>query len=71
MAGANRYLEQFYMAQHNAEFAVPATAEGSAFIPYIDGHLPEILCEQYERIVGNDNCVSFSTMKLQDRKSTV
>jgi transposase len=65
MMSANRYLEQVYMGQHNAEFAVPATAEGTAFIPYIGGRLPEILCEQYERIVGNDNCVSFNAMKLQ------
>ena len=65
MAGANRYLEQVYMAQHNAEFAVPATSEGTAFIPYIGGRLPEILCEQHERVVGNDNCVRFGGMKLQ------
>ena len=65
MEKANLYLAEVYMAQHNVEFAVPATAEGTAFIPYIGGRLPEILCEQHERIVGNDNCVSFNTMKLQ------
>ncbi len=65
MADANRYLEQIYLPQHNEEFAVPATAEGSAFIPYIGNNLPDVLCEQHERIVGNDNCVSFKTMKLQ------
>jgi hypothetical protein len=27
--------------------------------------LPDVLCEQHERIVGNDNCVSFAGMKLQ------
>ncbi len=63
--GANRYLEQVYMARHNAEFSVKPAAEGAAFIPYIGGRLPDILCEQHERVVGNDNCVSFGGMKLQ------
>jgi transposase len=65
MTEANRYLERTYMAQHNAEFKVPASAEGTAFIPYIGSNLPDVLCEQHERIVGNDNCVSFGGMKLQ------
>lgn len=65
MAEANRYLEQVYMPRHNAEFSVPATAQGTAFIPYIGNNLPDVLCEQHERIVGNDNCVSFKAMKLQ------
>ncbi len=65
MASANRYLEQVYMARHNAEFSVKPAAQGTAFIPYIGGQLPEILCEQHERVVGNDNCVSFEGMKLQ------
>ena len=65
MADANRYLEQIYMPQHNTEFAVPASAQGTAFIPYIGNNLPDVLCEQHERTVGNDNCVSFKAMKLQ------
>ena len=65
MAEANRYLERVYLPQFNAEFTVPASAEGSAFIPYIGNNLPDVLCEQHERVVGNDNCVSFAGMKLQ------
>ena len=85
MASANRYLEQVYMARHNAEFSVKPAAQGTAFIPHLGGRLPDILmellairlsqqttlakslvmCEQHERIVGNDNCVSFGGMKLQ------
>jgi hypothetical protein len=64
-AAANRYLEATYMPRHNAEFAVPAAELGSAYVPFIGGGLKEILCEQYERVVGNDNCVSFGPMKLQ------
>ena len=33
--------------------------KGSAFIPYIGHALDDILCEKYERVVGNDNCVAF------------
>jgi hypothetical protein len=62
---ANRYLEQVYMPNHNAEFALPVPEAGSAFVPYIGTQLPDILCSQFERTVGNDNCVSFEGHKLQ------
>jgi hypothetical protein len=39
--------------------------EGSVFIPYGGNDLKDILYEQHERVVGNDNCVSFRNMKLQ------
>lgn len=65
MDAANRYLEGVYMARHNAEFALPAREAGSAFVPYIGAGLPDILCEQFERTVGNDNCVSFEGRTLQ------
>ena len=65
MTEANHYLEQVYLPQHNAEFMVPASAQGSAFVPYIGNNLPDVLCEQHERILGNDNCVSFEGKKLQ------
>lgn len=62
---ANRYLEEVYRAQHNAEFAVPAVQPGTAFVPFIGGSLPDILCEHHERVVGNDNCVRFESRCLQ------
>lgn len=65
MQQANAYLDQVYLARHNAEFAVPASEPGSAFVPYIGSGLADILCEHHERTVGNDNCVSFETLKLQ------
>ncbi len=65
MDAANRYLEQVYMPNHNAEFALPALESGSAFVPYIGTRLPDILCAQFERTVDNDNCVSFEGRKLQ------
>ena len=65
MQQANAYLEHIYLARHNTEFAVPAAEPGSAFVPYIGSGLADVLCEQHERTVGNDNCVSFQTLKLQ------
>ena len=65
MASANRYLAEVYCPQFNAEFAVLAREEGSAFVPWIGGNLDDILCEQIERTVGNDNCVKFEGLNLQ------
>ena len=72
MEAANRYLQQVYLPAFNAEFSKPAATPGSAFVPWISGNLDDILCEQYSRTVGRDNCVSFEGVILQiDRKSVV
>jgi hypothetical protein len=65
MNSANRYLEQIYRTVHNREFVVASTLEGSAYVPFISGNLPDILCEQHDRKVDNDNCVSFEGLSLQ------
>ena len=65
MVAANGYLRDHYRATFNAEFMQPAMEEGSAFVAWIGAPLDDILCERFERTVGNDNCVSFETMKLQ------
>lgn len=65
MAAANRYLQEVYRPAFNAEFTHPAREPGSAFVPFIGTHLAEILCEQFERRVGNDNCVRFEGKALQ------
>ena len=65
LAGANRYLTEVYRPAFNAEFMQPAMEEGSAFVGWIGGALDDILCERFERIVGNDNGVAFEGMKLQ------
>jgi hypothetical protein len=65
LAAANRYLARRYRPAFNAEFAVPAREEGSAFVPWIGGALDDILCEQVERTVGNDNCVRHDNLFLQ------
>jgi hypothetical protein len=65
MDAANRYLAQEYLPAYNAEFMQPALEDGSAFVPWKGGDLDDILCEQDERTVSADNCVSFEGIKLQ------
>ncbi len=65
MAEANQYLEKIYRPSINAEFMRPAMEKGCAFVPFCGGGLHDILCEQFERVVGNDNCVQFNGTKLQ------
>ena len=62
---ANAFLREVYLPEHNARFAAPQAQPGSAFTPIPGVDLDEILCVQEERQVGNDNCVSFRTLKLQ------
>ena len=42
-----------------------AREAGSAFVPFIGANLGDILCERFERTVGNDNCVRFDALSLQ------
>jgi hypothetical protein len=65
MAEANRYLDEVYRLRFNAQFAVPAREEGSVFVAWIGGPLDDILCEQFDRTVGHDNCVRFENLSLQ------
>ena len=65
MDAANRYLTEVYLPAYNAEFMQPAPEEGSAFVPWAGGNIDDVLCEQDERTVSADNCVSFEGRKLQ------
>lgn len=65
MDAANRYIKEVYLPAFNEEFSQPSPEEGSAFVPLIGANIHEILCEQHDRQVGNDNCVSFEGKKLQ------
>ena len=62
---ANAFIREVYLPAHNARFAVAPAQPGSAFTPIPGVDLGEILCVQEERQVGNDNCVSYRTLKLQ------
>jgi transposase len=65
VAAANVWLRDTYIPAHNARFAIKAEQEGRAFVAVPGLDLAEILCVQEERVVGNDNCVSFLNRKLQ------
>jgi transposase len=62
---ANAFIRDVYMPVHNARFAVKAEQDGVAFVAVNGVDLGEMLCVQEERCVGNDNCVTFNTLKLQ------
>lgn len=65
VAAANRFLQEVYLPAHNRRFAVAAAEPGSALVPWAGGDLAEILCHHEDRIVGNDNTVTFGQLKLQ------
>lgn len=65
MTAANSYLRDQYQPAFNAEFAQPPLENGTAFVPFLGGSLDDILCEQFERTVGKDNCVRFEGLTLQ------
>jgi transposase len=62
---ANAWLRDTYMAQHNAQFAITALEEGSAFVPDKAEAWREILCLIEERVVAKDNTVAWGGKRLQ------
>lgn len=62
---ANCYLQEVYLPLHNQRFTVNAREEKSAYIPWGGGQLKEIFCLQEERVVQNDNTVSYQGKRLQ------
>ncbi|BCR05370.1 hypothetical protein DESUT3_24390 [Desulfuromonas versatilis] len=66
MAEANRYLRERYLPAFNAEFKEAAAEKGSCFVPLLAGQvIDDILCEQYDRTVGRNNCITFERLTLQ------
>jgi hypothetical protein len=65
VAAANRFLEERFVPDYNARFAVPAAEPGTAFVPYVGRPIEDVLCVQEDRVVGADNCVSWHRRSLQ------
>jgi len=65
---ANRYLEEVFIPNYNAEFARTATDPASAFVPLDGVGLDTILCHEEERTVGRDNTVTLDGVRLQIAK---
>ncbi len=62
---ANAFIREVYLPERHARFAVDPVGEGSAFTPIPGVNLDEILVGAGGTSVGNDNCVSYRTVKLQ------
>jgi len=65
LAAANAYLREQFIPDYNATFTRPASDPTSAFVPLGDVDLEQILCEEEDRVVGQDNTVSFDGVHLQ------
>jgi hypothetical protein len=65
MHKANAYILKTYMPAYNKEFSVVPEEPARMFIPWAGTPVEDILCEQFERTVGNDNCVRFDGLILQ------
>lgn len=65
---ANRYLEEEFIPNYNAEFARTATDPVAAFVPLAGVDLDPILCHEEERTVGKDNVVTLHAVRMQITK---
>ncbi len=67
MEQANHWLRTHYLKRHNKWLArKPRIAGETAFVPLVDPTMLDgVLCESHERVVANDNCVSFEGTALQ------
>jgi hypothetical protein len=65
VGAANKWLGDSFITDYNAQFAVTAEQDGSAFVADAAGAWREILCIQEDRTVGNDNTVKWEGLSLQ------
>lgn len=65
MHKANAYIKKTYLPAYNEEFTVAPRESAPMFVPWAGTPIQDILCEQFERTVGNDNCVRFDGLTLQ------
>lgn len=66
---ANAFLPAF-LVRHNEKFRIKAGEEGTAFVPHYGPDLNKIFSKQHERVVGNDNTVTFGRLRLQIQRQT-
>lgn len=63
---ANRYLKTEYIKEHNKRFSIKPEQQGAAFTTApktID--LDKVFCFKHERVVNNDNTISFNNRLFQ------
>ena len=61
LEGANKFLNEHYIAEFNRRFTVPAAQRGTAFMSCRHRNLEMIFTQRFERTVDRDNTVSFTT----------
>ena len=73
MDDANRFLKHVFLPEFNQRFCVKSQIARSAFIPWKPGNieLNDILCIQDQRIVDNDNTISYKGKTLQISKDEI
>ena len=64
-SAANDYLEQYFITDFNRRFTVTPAQPESAFVKLTGVKLDLMLSSKYERIVRNDNTVTFKNLILQ------
>jgi transposase len=67
---ANAFLEEWVATGHNSRFTVKAEQVGTAFVPYKGSELDKIWSHQEDRVVSNDNTVSYAKRNLQVPQQT-
>jgi transposase len=65
VSGANRYLQEHFVADYDATFGRPPADPTSAFVPLHGVDLEQILCHEEARVVGRDNIVRLDSVVLQ------
>lgn len=68
---ANQYLQDIYLPRHNAQFMAQPEEAQAVWTPWVGKNLEDILCIHAERIVHNDNTVTYHAFKLQIPSDTV
>jgi transposase len=68
--GANAYLSEWIATEHNRKFTIAAQNPGTAFVPYSGTELDKIWSNQQERIIANDNTVTYGKLSLQVPQQT-
>lgn len=67
---ANVFLGEWIATGHNSHFTVKAEEVGTAFVRYRGSELDKIWSHQEDRVVSNDNTVSYSKRILQVPQQT-
>jgi hypothetical protein len=65
MEPANEFIRRKMIPWHNRKLAVAPKEEGGAFVPAQGADLDGILCVVEDRVVNNDNTVSWGRRRLQ------